>query len=129
MEREVTRSGTPIRRHRVGRGRDRAGLLVEPVGQHAIDAEVRRDDIAIGGVRDDAVRVRAFLTLRLGALALVVHDRPRLAKPAVLPNGERGDRAAHVVRDEYRVTSAIDRHVAWRLACLLYTSPSPRDRP
>ena len=49
-------------------------VVTELVDEHAIDAEIHRQRESVGRIGDDAMRVRPFLSLGVGAFPLVLHN-------------------------------------------------------
>ena len=85
---------------------------VEAIDQHAIDAEVRGEREAIGGVGDNAVRVRRLLALLVRAAPVILHHLRCSPKRAFLLYRQHCDVAPDVVGDEHRAAGSVHAQVA-----------------
>src|SRR5437867_11904557 len=81
-------------------GSERTLARVEFVNEHLIESEVTRQRETIGGVRGDVVRMRPFLSLRIGARPFVLNERGRFAELAIAENGQHLDAATAVIGHE-----------------------------
>ena len=94
-------------------GVKRAFGRVKSINQHLVQTKICRDGKAIGCVEIDRMRMRFFLTLRVGAGAGVLDEGRRLAQPAVSRERKRSHAATAIVGQEKSLASAIDHKMAW----------------
>ena len=97
-------------------GREAARGRVEPVDEHLVEAQVGDERESIRLVEAHPVRVGALLASRVRSMPLVLHERRGRAQAAVGLNGQHGDAAPAVVRDEDEAAPGIEREVARRAA-------------
>ena len=72
----------------------------------SIGSKVGRDRVVFGRVKVDAVRVRAFLSSRVHAGALMLDDTPRRLERAVVIDRQRAAIAADIISDKHELAIA-----------------------
>src|SRR5581483_11295404 len=117
MEGEMARAGAGLA-FVEGRiiGSDDTGGGVEVVDEDFVEAEVAIEDVLAGQVGDNAMGVRAFLTLMVGAGTVVLDEIGAGFEGAVRLGGENGHAAAAVVGGENPPAGGIDGDVARTVA-------------
>src|SRR6266850_2045521 len=100
-EGEVTRPGA-------GRERRKGGIVlsksrfgqIEFIDEDFVQAEICSENQFVVGIDIDAMRVRSFLALWIGARSLVLYKARGFTKGAIGFNREGSDAAASIVSDE-----------------------------
>ena len=88
-----------------------ARVVFDPVAEDPVGTEISRECESIVGTHREAVRMRAFLALGIGAAAGLLDHRGGLCERSVRSNREQCHRAVEIVGDETAPRAAVHRAV------------------
>ena len=110
-KRQVARAGARVERHRTV-GLEAALRRAEAVDEDPVGPEVGREGESLRGIEVDAVGVRLVLPCRVRSGSLVGADEGGGLQPPVRFDGQHGDVAPAVVRDEEGAAGLVHDEVA-----------------
>src|SRR6266568_5143209 len=108
-------------------GQQLSVLCVETKNHYLVGSEIARVCKSAGGIKHDAMCMRALLTFTVYARALILLRVRVLAQTAVAPNGENRKIASRVIRDQDKFAGGIHIYIT-RICtqrCLLIQQPQP----
>ena len=97
-------------------GRQRAVVQVEVVDQQLVDAEIRSEGQAVGGIQDYRVGVRSQLPHGVDAGSLVLNEAGQRGQAAIRLDRQHGHTAAAVVGQQHVGLSGVHADMAGDLA-------------